>query len=290
MITVLLWAAFAACALLAASGLWRVTRTRGASRDPGSWHAPLIFTSAAAALLAALGVLAPAGGALLALIPLLVIAMIVARAWQAAARALGVPKATALVLRGLAARVRDALRGAGEDLRVLVGRSPECAPQPAAAEPVIARPRRAPSTARPDLLLGPALVPEQVAAELEAARVAVPACWAAVAEWEASFEPENGEDWRQHIAERAAGILTVAEVAGGQAEDLGTSVKLDPAVITAETDFAEDFADTASAAVRSIQVYDSVYDGAHEHVENGGTLPEDARGWFGADGRGGQAA
>lgn len=287
-----LWAASAACALLAASGLWRMAGTRGASRDPGSWHAPLIFTSAAAALLAALGVLAPVTGAFLALVPLLVITMIVARAWQAAARALGGRKATALVMRGLAARVRDALLGAWEDLRALAGRPLECA-VPAAAPapaPVAARPRREPSTARPDLALGPAPVPEQVAAGLQAAGVAVPACWAAVAEWEASFEPEDGEDWRRHVAERAAGILTVAEAAGWQAEDLGAGVKLDAAVVAAETDFADDLADTASAAARSIQVYDSVYDGVHDHVDSGGTLPEDARGWFGAGGPEGAAA
>ena len=153
-----------------------------------------------------------------------------------------------------------------------------------------ARPRREPSTARPDLALGPAPVPEQVAAELTAAGVAIPACWAAVAEWEASFEPEDGEDWRRHVAERAAGILTVAEAAGWQAEDLAAGVKLDAAVIAAETDFADDFADTASAAARSIQAYDSVYDGVHDHVDSGGTLPEDARGWFGAGGPEGAAA
>jgi hypothetical protein len=70
---------------------------------------------------------------LLALIPLLVIAMIVARAWQSAARALSRPKATALVLRGLAARVRDALLTAVEDLRALAGRPPECTDPPPAS-------------------------------------------------------------------------------------------------------------------------------------------------------------
>lgn len=176
-----------------------------------------------------------------------------------------------------------------EDLRALAGlRRGNAGTKPAdpgaAPGPVIGRPRRVPSTARVDPAVGPALVPEQVAAQLEAARVAIPSCYAAVAEWEASFEPEDGDDWRQHIAERAAGILTVAEVVGEQAEDLATGVKLDPAVTASETDFADDFADTASAAARSIQVYDRVYDGVHEHTDNGGTLPENARNWFGAGG------
>lgn len=183
-----------------------------------------------------------------------------------------------------------------DDLRALSGlRRRDAGTPPAtggpAPGPVIARPRRMPSTARIDPAVGPALVPEQVAAGLEAANVAIPACYAAVAEWEASFEPEDGEDWRRHIAERAAGILTVAEVVGGQAEDLASGVKLDPAVIASETDFADDYADTASAAVRSIQVYDRVYEGVHEHADNGGTLPENARNWFGAGGPAdGQAA
>lgn len=184
-----------------------------------------------------------------------------------------------------------------EDLRALAGLRRNSAGTAAPAGgtpsgPVITRPRRMPSTARVDPAVGPALVPEQVAAGLEAANVAIPSCYAAVAEWEASFEPEDGEDWRRHIAERAAGILTVAEVVGGQAEDLASGVKLDPAVIASETDFADDYADTASAAIRSIQVYDRVYDGVHEHTDNGGTLPENARGWFGAGGSApdGQAA
>jgi hypothetical protein len=129
-----------------------------------------------------------------------------------------------------------------------------------------------------------------VAAELESAGVAVPSAWAAVAERFAAFEPEDGADLRLFIAENAAGILTVAEAIGGQAEDFAAGIKLDPAFTEAQVAFADDFADTASAAAMTLRAYDSAYDGAHEHVDNGGTLPEDARGWFGAHGPEGQAA
>ena len=48
--------------------------------------------------------------------------------------------------------------------------------------------------------------------------------------------------------------------------------------------------DLARLTLLALRAYDSAYDGVHEHVDNGGTLPEDARGWFGAGGPEGQAA
>jgi hypothetical protein len=289
MITVLPWASGLCCALLALSGCIRMARAAGGWRDPGCWHAPLILTSAALALLAWAGALPVLAGAFLALVPLAVVALVVRPAWQSAAGKLGRGAATRIVLRGLAGRLRDALQGAWQDLRVLAGRPPECAPE-AAAPAVADRPRRTPSTALPHPDLGPAPVPAQVAADLTATGVAVPGAWAAVAERFAAFEPEDGEDLRLFVAENAAGILVVAEAIGCQAEDLAAGLKLDPAFTEAQVAFADDFADTASAAAMTLRAYDNAYDGVHEHVDNGGTLPEDSRSWFGAGGTEGQAA
>lgn len=288
-VTLILWTALACCSLVTAAGLDAMRRVQGWG-DAGSWDGPLFYASLSLALATALGLLPPAIGAVLAAVPLAVVAVTLRKVWQAAASKYGPASATGRVLRALLRNARHTLLHAARELRRLTARPGAAAPAAPDPDPVIARPRREPSTARPDLALGPAPVPEQVARELESAGVAVPACWAAVAEWEASFEPEDGEDWRRHVAERAAGILTVAEAGGWQAEDLAAGVKLDAAVVAAETDFADDLADTASAAARSIQVYDSVYGGVHDHVDSGGTLPEDARGWFGAGGPEGAAA
>jgi hypothetical protein len=197
----------------------------------------------------------------------------------------------------LLAQVPRALARIAEDFRAVTGllrsRGSEAAAPGDAQGLMGARPRRMPSTYRLDPVLGPAPVPSQVAAELESAGVAVPGCWASVAEWIASFEPEDEDDWRNHIAENAAGILTVAEAIGGQAEDFAVGVKLDPAVVAAHTDFADDFAETSSSSARVLQAYDSVYEGINEHVASGGTIVENAREWHGAGDagtEGGQAA
>jgi hypothetical protein len=290
--TALPWAVLAAFTGVAVHGYWRLARTEGGWRwRERGWYAPLIFTSAALATAAGLGILGAVPGSVLAVIPLAVIGARVSGVWRDAAKVKGPGFATAMIASLLAGRIRAELGSLLEDLRVLTGRERDCAPD-AAGVPVVTRPRREPSTARPDPALGPAPVPEQVAGDLEAAGVAVPAAWAAVAERFASFEPEDGDDLRLFIAENAAGILTVAEVIGEQAEDFAAGIKLDPEFIRAQVAFADDFADTASAAARTIQVYDAAYSGAHEHVDGGGTLPEDARGWFGAGGpaEGGRAA
>jgi len=289
LVSLALGAALACSALVTLAGLAAMRASRSWD-TPGGWDGPLLFASLTFALATALGLLPPLPGAVVAVAPLLAVACTLAPYWGKAVNIEGSRGRAALrLLAGLLRCARDLMRAAPGILRDLLrglrpSGAPGGGPEPGDPAPAPARPRRIPSTARPDPDLGPAPVPAQVAADLESAGVAVPSAWAAVAERFAAFEPEDGEDLRQFIAENAAGILTVAEAIGAQAEDLGAGIKLDPAFTEAQVAFADDFADTASAAAMTLRAYDSAYDGVHEHVDNGGTLPENGRTWFGADG------
>jgi len=281
--------ACAACAVLTLSGLVRMARTSGGVRDAGSWHAPLIFASAALALATAAGVLAPLAGAVLALLPLLAVAAIVRRAWLAIARAKGQGRgpATRRVLSGLGRRLRDAVWFLRDDLRDLAARArpkPEEAPRgvsgggaPTAA---LAALRSVPSV-RDDGSLGFAPVPAEVAAGLESAGVEVPAPFRAVADWMADFEPEDQDDLEGHIAQEAAGWLTLAEAATTRGETLLGVRKLHPAYVAALLEIADDIAELASSAAMSDRRYHGIYGDIEDWHEEGNELPEDARGWFG---------
>jgi hypothetical protein len=292
-ITVLLWAAFAWCSLAALAGLAAMRANRGWG-DPGDWDGPLLLASFSLALAAVLGLLPPLPGAVTATVPLLVIAAMLAPHWDSAVKLEGSHgRAARRILADLGRRALALMLSVPRFLRDLPAALQPAAPpagDPQPATPAPAGPRRTPSTARPNPDLGPVPVPSQVAADLNAAGVAVPAAWAAVAERFAAFEPEDGEDLRLFIAENAAGILVVAEAIGGQAEDLSAGIKLDPAFTEAQVAFADDFADTASAAAMTLRAYDNAYALIDEHVDNGGTLVENARQWHGADGPEGQAA
>lgn len=286
MFTAVLWGIFAACALLAASGFWRMARTRGGYRDPGCWHAPLIFTSAAVALLVLAGALPALTGALLALIPLAVVAMVVWRAWQSAAAKLGRGAATRLVLRGLAARVRDALWNAKEDIRGLTGRPAMVtgsvpAPGKGAASPrLLEALRSVPPLA--DSAPGGIPFPEEVAADLEASGAVVSPEWRAVADLTGDFDPEDQDELDEHMASEAAGLLGQAEAAGQRAENLLAGRKLHPRYAAALLEVADGYADLATLAAAAHRVYHETYGDINDwHDAEGNELPEDGRGWFG---------
>jgi len=143
-----------------------------------------------------------------------------------------------------------------------------------------------------DVALGPVPHPASVAADLERQGVAVPSAWGALAESEASYEPEDEDDFLQRKAERAAGVLTWAESLMAQAENLATGNGLDPDVIAGEFEFADLAADLAAAAVMTDRRYHDAYGDIHEHRDSGKTLPRNADGWFGAEANpeGGNAA
>jgi hypothetical protein len=284
-ISALLWAACVSCLLLAASGFVRMARTDGGHRDAGSWHAPLIFTSAALALLTAAGVIEAILGAFLALLPLAVIASVVARPWRSVARADSKGKATRVVAGGLGARVLDSLWNAREDLRDAGARlRPVRVPAPSAA--AVPRPVRLPLPARrpvPSPHSGPAAGPAPAVAEVGAALegVLVPPELAAAASLVADFDPGDDEDeLLGFVASLAAGILVFSEAFDVLAENLLTGPALDPAYALGFIDIGYSAADLATAVTELDRRYHEVYEGVHEHVDSGLTLPHNARQWF----------
>jgi hypothetical protein len=301
--TIALWAAFVACAALSLSGLARMTRTKGGVRDPGCWHAPLIFASGALAFLAfitASGALGILRGAALALAPLVVVTAIVWRAWLAVARIQGHRKAARAVLGGLRNRLRDAVWNAREDLRVTAGvlhrdAAPAPSSQPAdstasspaarrraAAGPAPTAAPRAVPPLRQDASLGPAPEVGEVAAGLHEAMVDVPEPFRAVAEWMADFEPEDQDELEEHMAEEAAGWLTVAEAAEARAEGLLDVRKLHPEFVSGMFDNADDIAELAAGVAQANRRYHDRYEDIEDWNEaEGNALPDDAREWFG---------
>lgn len=280
--TVLPWALGACCAALALSGYVRMARADGGWRDPGCWHAPLILTSAALALLTAAGALTGLAGAVLAVIPLAVVALVVRPAWQSAAGKLGRGTATRIVLRGLAGRLRDALWNMKEDVRGLMGRplaAPDPAPAKGAAAPrLLDAVRSVPPLA--DAAPGGIPFPEEVAAGLAAAGAVVSPEWQAVADLTGDFEPQDQDELDEHMASEAAGLLNQAEAAGQRAETLLGVRKLHPRYAAALLEVADGYADLASLAAAAHRVYHETYGSINEwHDAEDNELPEDARGW-----------
>lgn len=284
-----LWAACASCALLAVSGYARMARTQDGWRwRERCWYAPLIFTSAAAVLLALAGGLPLLPGVVLAAVPLAVIAVRVWPAWRETARLKGPAAATVMIISLLWGRVRHELGSALEDLRMLTGRHREGKP---AAVPDAAPRKWAPVTrARnvPHLLDDPNLgahpYPGEVAAGLDLAGVPVPPHWERTAQAIGEFEPETDDDMTGHMAEEAAGVLAAAAAVENRAENLALGRGLDPVLIEAHYDIAEGFAELAIRYALLVR-RDHVLNGdLREWVENGGVLPHDARGYHQAGG------
>lgn len=299
--TAVAWAGLVVCAAVAVSGFRLMARTEGGWREAPMWDGPLVFTSAAFALLAFLGFLPPFPGAFLVLVPLLVIAATAAGAWRALAAADGKAGATRRVLAGIAGHVLGTLREARTGLPVPGGGPHRADPGdgqtasvPGPAVPVRSGPGpvRTVPPVRYDAVIGPAPHPADVAQGLESAGVEVPPPWAAVAEWTRSFEPDTEEDLLEHEAGVMAGILTWAEAEMAKAENLASGNGLDPVYIAGHFEFADEVAALASFKALLGARYKALYGSIRDDVDNGLILPENARKWFGADGpaQGGQAA
>lgn len=302
----ILWPGCVSCALLAASGCVQMARTKGGWREKPAWTAPLTFTSAALTLLVVLGTLALLPWLVIALVPLAVVAARAARAWREIARLQGRGAATAAVLGGFAGRLRDALWNAREDLRdlggtlrALAGRSRNADDPPRSVTRagfiggLAAATRHVPNLMG-DGCLGDAPAAGEVEADLMAAGAVVPVPWEALAEYVRNFDPDGEEaELLEFVAGCAAGVLVLAESLEDLAGFLLNEAGLDPAYARGIIDVAAETADFSGAFALLDRRYHDVYEGIHEHVEAGGSLPADARRWFGAHGgapEGGAAA
>jgi len=276
--------------LLAASGLALIARTRGARREPAAWCGPLAFTSAAAVLLTAAGVLSPVAGAVLAALLLGVLAATLAPAWADVRAEAGAGTATGVILARLAGRLRDAVRNAREDVRDLAGMAHHGAPAAQAApesrgDQSAGGPQRWAAATRarhvPPLMEDPYLgahpYPADVATSLELDRVPVPPHWDRTAQVISDFDPEDDDDTQGHLAAEAAGVLTVAAAVENRAEHLAFAVGLDPAIIEAHYDIAEGFAELATRYALLVRRDHLVMGDLREYRDNGGVIPHDGR-------------
>jgi hypothetical protein len=286
-ITLVLAAACACCALLALSGFVRMARVRRAWREAAFWTAPLVFVSAAFALLTALGVLGLISGIVLSAIPLAVVTARAARAHREIAKLHGAPAATATVLGLLGARLRDALWNAREDVRELAGLLHR-APGGDGAAPAGAK-RGAPAVIRSvpsfreDPRLGDVPAAAEVSADLEAAGAMVPQPWRDLADWVAEAEFEDEEELREFVAGCAAGVLTLAEAFQEPGEHLLETAGLDPALAGGFFEMADEWADMSAAFAMLDRRYTDAYAEVSEWAEDG-VMPHNARRWFNAGG------
>jgi len=291
------------CALLALSGYVLTARTKGGWREPASWCGPLAFTSAALALLTAAGVLGLTAGFLLSLVPLLALAVMLVPAWRDVKRQKGAATATAVILGRVGGRIRDALWNAREDARDLGGklRPAPSAPAPAVAQgtprwPAGPRPAAVRQVPSPLSSAAPGDMPSppEVAASLEASGAMVSPEAAALAERIAEFDPDDDEDeLLEFVATLAADWLVISDAFPDLAETLLTGAGLDPGYAMGFIDIGDDVAELASRFAALNDWYHDFYGDIHEHVEDGRTLPHNARRWFHAHGgapEGGAAA
>lgn len=293
------WPAAVALAALAVWSTWDIFHDE-LWRRAAQWVTPLPFATAAVALLTALGALPALDGALASLTLAALTALALWRApgtaryllWSfrndparlAAALRNAAPRLAAVFRSGIALTRR---RAPADDGPVPPGAAPD-GPGPRRAVPVQRPPvdpgdRPAPPV-REDPALGDPGQPEDIAEDLAASGVAVPAHWAALADRIAAFEPADEDELRDEIAGDAAGALHVAEAIRARADTLLTVTGLDPAYVAGHADFADEFAGMAQAAALVHRRFYVIYNAIRDFVSGGGVLPHRAREFFGGDG------
>jgi hypothetical protein len=296
-LTAIGWLAALALAEITLSALTRifivsyVRRWRGKTwMLDGYWLTPLLFGGPCILVLALLGAIPLLPGAPLGMLLLLAAAAFYADALVRAARRGEAVYAlrrirTSLVnqawggwkyLRDDARNLLHLLRGQEvPDARDTLAPPPAATPEPADSP----APREVPSL-RDDDMLGPPPAVADVAAGLMGAGVPVPAAWAALCESVAGFEPDTDEDLIAHVAGEAAGILTYADAVRVRAETLLHGTGLDPAYVAGHYEFADEFADLASAVALVDKRFSAIYGAIREWVGDGGILPHNAKQWF----------
>lgn len=267
--------------------------------------APL-YGGICAACLTVAGFIGMAAGVILAVLLLGLTAVMIGDSWRKA-RKLPAGAATRRIFAALGHQAWGGREYIRQDAQAIAARfrrdrepeAPEAGAPAAAGRAAGASPegwpafRQVPPPLRADPAVGSAPPAAEVAETLAAAGVMVDSAWARVAEHIGDFEAADEDDLMAFMAETAAGILAVADAWFFFAENLGDGAKLDPAYILGLFDLGDEFAGLASAAVLAHRLYHHVYGNVHEHVDSDGTLPADARTWFGAEGgspAGGRAA
>lgn len=279
-------------------------KTKHLWNAPGWPTVPLLYGCATVIAFTILGALPPLKGAALAVLLAAVLAVPLAKAQVLAMRRGQGGRTARRIIRGLLGAAKAGPRWLAQDVRRLLGQAhrgpeprryepasatsdadpvpPAAAPAPTASRPVPA-PREVPSV-RDDPALGAPPAPADVAAGLAGAGVPVPPAWAALCDSVATFEPDDDEALIAHVAGEAAGILTYADAVRARAETLLHGTGLDPAYVAGHFEFADEFADLASAVALVDRRFAAIYGAVREWVAGGGILPHNARQWFGIGG------
>lgn len=297
LIDLLALAAALACGWVVVSHLSRMVFKRGSwALDWPALTLPL-YGGACVACLAAAGIIGAVPGILISVALLGTVAVLLGDSWVKARR-LPDGGATRRILGALASQARGGCAYIREDALAALGllrREPQQDAPQAPAPTVGSGPRRtvpAPRAApdpgttgvppvREDPALGDPGQPEDIADDLAASGIAVPAHWAVLADRIAAFDPADEDELRDEIAGDAAGALLVAEAIRARADTLLTVTGLDPAYVAGHADFADEFAGMAQAAALVHRRFYVIYNAIRDFVSGGGILPHRAREFFG---------
>lgn len=286
-LTALGWLAPLWCAAVtlssAATIVAHALRSRGRLWNAPGWPVvPLEHACVMLTALALLGVLPEPGGAILAAVPGVPLAIVLA----ATARKDGVLRALAIATWLSPREGATLLRGAVALLRG--GPRPRRAASPAPATPAAATPRTVPLL-REDTALGPPPAPEEAAAGAE-----VPVPFAELAGWIAGFVAEDDNAQLKFLHDCAAGLVTIAQAFGTLSETAINEIGLDPSYGNALLEFGARIAECAGDAALVNRRYLAIYGALKQMIEDGLVMPYNARQFLGGGsstpGTGGTAA
>ena len=276
------WPVGVCCAAMAA---WRLWRMAAPPRHPrtgerpwrdalglSAWIGLLIWSGAAVAVFAFLGVIGPVAGALYAGAAA-VLVIVLARAWTREGRH---------ALRGhLTLAPRETAREAGRSGRSLFGRARRflSTGEEAAdgAIPLEAVAEHAAARAIPPVMEDPHLGPATEPAEIAAAGIPVPPPYAALAQFIAGFEPEDDQALRMFMDGHASGMIAVADAWHAFADQLLNGVGLSPAYVAGILEAGDSAGEHASLLAQVHKRFTVVYSAVKEWIAAHGPLPHKAR-------------
>lgn len=263
------WAAEIALLLAAASSAARGAR----EKSPGPLEAAAIFTCAALAIGAALGVL-PLVPALVTASVALVAAVVVALFAKDTSGAVLGNLAEGLGLAG--ANVRGAgrwLRLQGPSLVSRAGLGGGSEAEQGGPVPLEAVAQHAVTRGIPSVMEDPHLGPAPEPAELASAAIPVPAPWAALAEYIRSREPEDDQQLRMYSDGDAAGALAVADAYHDWADTCLNGLRLSPAYVAGVLEAGDSAAGHASVVAMVHKRFGVIYGAIKEWIGAHGQLP-----------------
>jgi hypothetical protein len=270
-LTVLGWLAALACAAVAAPLAVRSLLNPQWRRDPGNWISVLMYSCLAVIGFTAAGLLSPLAGAVLG-VALAGVLAAVARPWQ---------EGRPLDLRLHAAFGKDWLAA---DALAIWDRMPgrdRGKPEKGSAPVVVAEATAARNI--PNVMDDPALGPAPEPAELTSGAGPAPAPYLALAEFIASFEPEDDLSLRMFMEGSASGSILLADAWHHFADTCLNSVGLDPAYVAGILEAGDSSGAHGILLAQVHKRFAVIYAAVKEWVGAHGPLPHKARDFLTGD-------